>query len=88
MTMTSDKTTTIININSGNTYETIHHVCSICECTFSEDEGGLQRGNIGILPVSFCPTCFSGLFSMLDYIRGGENICKLCAEEIDSDASE
>jgi hypothetical protein len=52
--------------------ESLISKCSICDCTFSEDEGGVQRGAIGMLSVSFCPTCLSGLFSMVDYLRGYE----------------
>lgn len=44
--------------------------CTICDCKFTEDEGGLHNGYIGILPVSFCPTCFSGIFDMVDYFNG------------------
>jgi hypothetical protein len=40
-----------------------NHVCSVCSCDYTEDEGGVE-GNIGILPVAFCPTCFSGLCDM------------------------
>ena len=68
--MKSDKTAKVININNGKEYDIIHHVCSICECVYSEDEGGLHRGYIGMLPVSFCPTCFSGIFDMVDQLKG------------------
>ena len=44
--------------------------CTICDCKFTEQEGGLQRGVIGMLPVSFCPTCFSGIMDMAEYFRG------------------
>ena len=44
--------------------------CTICDCKFSEQEGGLQRGVIGMIPISFCPTCFSGIMEMADYFRG------------------
>lgn len=40
--------------------------CNVCDCEFSEDDGGLIEGAIGIIPVSFCPTCLSGLFDMVD----------------------
>ena len=39
------------------------HRCSVCSCDYSDDEGGIQ-GNFGILPVSFCPTCFSCMCDM------------------------
>tara|TARA_R110002012_G_scaffold143323_1_gene301526 strand:- start:776 stop:973 length:198 start_codon:yes stop_codon:yes gene_type:complete len=44
--------------------------CTICSCDFSEQEGGLKEGAIGMIEVSFCPSCFSGLLDMLDYFRG------------------
>jgi hypothetical protein len=37
--------------------------CSVCSCEFTDDEGGVH-GNFGILPVSFCPTCFSCMCDM------------------------
>ena len=66
----------IININTGEVVippEEIHHVCSICDCTFTEDEGGMNRGFIGILPVSFCPTCLTGIMEMARYFYDLDN---------------
>ena len=40
-----------------------NHQCSVCSCDYTDDEGGIQ-GNFGILPVSFCPTCFSCMCDM------------------------
>jgi hypothetical protein len=40
-----------------------YQTCSVCCCEYHMDEGGTE-GFIGILPVSFCPTCFSGLCDM------------------------
>lgn len=38
--------------------------CTICRCDFSlEDEGGAS-GNLGIIPIIFCPTCHAGLHDM------------------------
>lgn len=37
--------------------------CTICEAEFSDLEGG-AHGYIGILPVSFCPFCLSGILEM------------------------
>lgn len=39
------------------------HRCSVCSCDYTDDEGGIQ-GSFGILPVSFCPTCFSCMCDM------------------------
>ena len=66
----------VININTGKEVklpEEIHHVCSICDCTFTEDEGGMNRGYIGILPVSFCPTCLTGIMEMARYFYDLDN---------------
>ena len=47
-----------------------NHKCTICECIFTEDEGG-TLGDLGMLPVSFCPSCFSGLCEMVG--QGNKN---------------
>ena len=39
------------------------YTCSVCSCNYTEDEGGID-GNFGMLPVSFCPTCFSCMCDM------------------------
>jgi hypothetical protein len=39
------------------------HKCSVCSCDYTDDEGGVQ-GFFGMLPVSFCPTCFSCMCDM------------------------
>ena len=44
--------------------------CTICSGDFSlEDEGGV-RGEFGILPVAFCPTCLSCMMDMADQLNG------------------
>ena len=64
--------TKIIKLHSGEEREIEHQECSICRGNFDPDgEGGLI-GSLGILPVQFCPTCLSGIFSMVDYLRGKE----------------
>ena len=60
----------IIDINTGKETELEYFKCSLCNCKFSEQEGGLQGGVIGMLTVYFCPTCFSGLLDMADFFRG------------------
>lgn len=35
----------------------------MCSCDHTDDEGGID-GYFGILPVSFCPTCFSSMCDM------------------------
>jgi hypothetical protein len=47
------------------------HECSICQCEFTDDEGGIQ-GYIGIIPASFCPTCFAGICDMVEQLDGRE----------------
>ena len=60
----------IVNIHTGKEKELLYFDCNICLCKFSEQEGGLQQGVIGMIPISFCPTCFSGIMDMADYFRG------------------
>lgn len=36
--------------------------CSICDCEFDIDREGGVTGDLGVLPVSFCPTCHSALY--------------------------
>jgi hypothetical protein len=40
------------------------HKCNVCQCDFSDDEGGIQ-GYFGILPVAFCPTCYASMCDMV-----------------------
>ena len=44
-----------------------NHMCSICQCDYTSDEGGIE-GDIGILPASFCPTCLSGVIDMVEQL--------------------
>jgi len=39
--------------------------CSICSCEFTEDESGVI-GEFGMMPVAFCPTCFTSMLDMAD----------------------
>lgn len=41
--------------------------CSVCEIDFADDEGGML-GYIGIIPVAFCPTCYSGICDMVEQL--------------------
>ena len=45
------------------------HKCSVCQCDFTDDEGGVH-GEFGIIPVSFCPTCFSCMCDMAEQLAG------------------
>ena len=60
----------IIKLDTGEEQEKFEVECSICRGNFDVDgEGGLI-GSLGILPVHFCPTCLSGIFNMVDFLRG------------------
>jgi len=41
--------------------------CSVCQTDFTDDEGGML-GYIGILPVAFCPFCYSGICDMVEQL--------------------
>lgn len=43
--------------------------CSVCSCDFEEESEGGVIGYIGVLPVSFCPTCFAGIMDMAEQFR-------------------
>ena len=58
--------------------------CSICTGDFDiECEGG-SEGYIGILPVSFCPTCRVGILEYAEYELPGFD-CPHCNEYIGDD---
>jgi len=44
------------------------HKCTVCQCDFTDDEGGIQ-GYLGILPVAFCPTCYAGICNMVEQLN-------------------
>ena len=39
-------------------------MCSICNSDFDIDEEGGIEGFFGIIPVSFCPTCYCCILDM------------------------
>ena len=41
--------------------------CSVCSCEFTDDEGGIL-GYFGMIPVSFCPTCYSCMCDMVHQV--------------------
>lgn len=45
------------------------HICTVCSCEFSDEEGGVI-GYFGILPVAFCPTCYSSMYDMVQQDMG------------------
>ena len=46
---------------------TTEHKCSVCQYEFTDDEGGVH-GEFGIIPVSFCPTCFCCMCDMVEQL--------------------
>lgn len=48
------------------------HKCSTCSCEYTDDEGGVQ-GYFGMIPVSFCPTCFAGAMDMAEQFGAGQS---------------
>jgi len=48
------------------------HKCNVCACEFTDDEGGVV-GYFGILPVAFCPTCYSSMVDMVQQDMGFED---------------
>ena len=46
--------------------------CTVCSVEFSlEEEGGI-KGEFGILPVQFCPTCLCCMMDMADQLNWEE----------------
>ena len=47
-------------------------ICSICEGDFDlAGEGGIT-GDLGMLPVAFCPFCLSGVTDLAEQLREGD----------------
>jgi hypothetical protein len=60
--------------------EEITHVCNVCSCEFTDDEGGID-GYFGILPVHFCPTCFSSMCDMASQYLSPDDLSMLNVEQ-------
>jgi len=43
------------------------HKCTACSCDYTDDEGGVQ-GDFGIMYMSFCPTCLSCMYDMVEQL--------------------
>lgn len=54
-------------------YDDVVLECTICCGPFNPGTEGGRCGYIGILPVSFCPTCYSGIMDFADQMREGED---------------
>ena len=57
------------------------HVCTVCSCDYTDDEGGIE-GFIGILPAAFCPTCFAGICDMVEQLTDERDWEGLTMEEL------
>jgi len=55
--------------------------CSICGGPFDLEKEGGSEGNIGILPVAFCPTCRVGILEYAEFEQPGFD-CPHCGEYI------
>jgi hypothetical protein len=57
----------------------VNETCSVCNCEFDiEGEGGV-KGEIGILPIALCPTCYSGMCDMTEQLEPNAHIdCPEC----------
>ena len=43
--------------------------CTICKQEFKEsEEGGMENALIGMIEVSFCGWCLSGIIDMMEYL--------------------
>ena len=42
--------------------------CNVCTGYFNLDKEGGVKGDIGILRVAFCPTCFAGVSDMCEQL--------------------
>ena len=44
-------------------------ICSVCGTDFDLDAEGGTKGEFGIIPVAFCPTCLSSTFDMIEQLK-------------------
>ena len=44
-------------------------ICSVCKTDFDLDAEGGTKGEFGIIPVAFCPTCLSSTFDMVEKLK-------------------
>jgi hypothetical protein len=56
--------------------------CSICGTEYEDDDWGVM-GWVGILPISFCPTCEQGIFNMVYQLTPNERLVELIEEKLD-----
>ena len=63
-------------------------ICSICEGDFDLDGEGGITGDLGMLPVAFCPFCLSGVTDLAEQLREGEEMDRELARYIASYVNE
>ena len=80
MTMTKGKAETRAIENKPEEMEFLRE-CSICGGPFDLEKEGGSEGNIGILPVAFCPTCRVGILDFAEQQQPGFD-CPHCGEYI------
>jgi len=56
--------------------------CSICSTSFDVETEGVE-GDIGIIPIAFCPTCLAGIrdFAEQNWDLIPRDMCKICAAD-------
>jgi|TARA_Y100000310_G_scaffold56745_1_gene52067 hypothetical protein len=57
------------SIRNGKMKNKKLEICSVCETDFDLDAEGGTKGEFGIIPVAFCPTCLSSIFDMVDQLK-------------------
>ena len=66
----------IINIHTGKEVTQELKVpdieCTICKTEFDLEEEGGTAGYFGMLPVTFCPFCFSSILDMAKFYLEGK----------------
>ena len=61
------------HISNNSPDDNVNLICTVCACDFSiESEGGVD-GYFGILPVHFCPDCFSSMCCMVSLLTDEED---------------
>ena len=66
----------IININTGEEVipEQIPKMeCTVCKGDFDIESEGGTAGYFGMIPVQFCPYCFSSMMDMAKHYMGGKD---------------
>ena len=63
-----------------------NRTCTVCQGPFDlASEGGME-GDFGILPVAFCPTCYTSLMDMAEQLLHLE--CPHCGKSYDEEPND